>query len=387
MNEPRGASFLARLETPLAAFLVSRILAALAASVGLTLWPVTLTPELWSAFPDAPWIDGFVRFDAGWYWSIVDRGYEFVPGVQSNVNFFPLFSLLAAILSAPLLLLTSPERAFFLAGMALSLGAFYLGLRGLFELTAARLGRDSAIRAVWLVALFPFSLYFAAPMSEGLFFGLAVWAFWSAHRQRWALACALAALCAVTRIPGFLVAVGLFVEYLRQHGYRPGRLRRDVLWFGITPLPVVGLLTYFWIRFDNPLVFRDTQIEAWGRVPGLTHVKHGWAVVSGSAPAEPAYWIVTVWVMAIITGGAALAAMAWRRLGAGYALFAAVALASAAFTGLPGVGRYSSVLFPLFMVAATLARGRLVFGVVLGLFAVFLVLFTYFFAHWNPIVS
>src|SRR5688572_21381971 len=223
-REPRPESIGAPPPTPawrsaLPAYLVSRVVVFATAYVAQRVWPERIRVP-WRAFPDVLLLDGMLRWDSGWYWNIIEHGYQYVPGKQSNVAFFPLFPLLSWLGGLPLELLgMSPRRAFFAAGLFLSNTAFFVALVGLHRLAQRTLGDVPAARAVWLLALYPFSFFFSAAYTEALALALAVWAFYLASRNRWVLAALLAALCTATRTPGIFLAPALALELLRQRGF------------------------------------------------------------------------------------------------------------------------------------------------------------------------
>lgn len=363
-----------------AAFWGTRVALLVFAYVGLLVAPVHISGGLWQAFPDAAWLDGWARFDSGWYWTVAERGYYFHADAPSNVNFFPLFPAVAALVAAPLRLILTPGQAFYAGGVAVSWAALWVALRGVFVMAQARLGEAAARRSVWLLALFPFSFFFGAAYSESLFLALAIWAFVLADRDRWVAACVLAALCGVARIPGFLVAVALAVEYLRRRRWRVRAADRHALAFLITPLPVAALMAYFWVRFADPLVFVHTQTEQWGRTVGLHHLRGAIELVASDAPADLRLLYGTYLViiaLALVAG-----VLAWRRLGAGHGVLALASLAVAVLSGVAGTGRYVAVLFPVFLIAGEVLRGWW-FAAVVAVFVPLLLLFTYFFTHWH----
>src|SRR4051812_14073216 len=53
-------------------------------------------PYAWSG-SSQPWLTAWARWDAEWYVSIVQHGYQYRPGVQSNVAFAPLFPALMKV--------------------------------------------------------------------------------------------------------------------------------------------------------------------------------------------------------------------------------------------------------------------------------------------------
>lgn len=170
------------------AFLVSRIGLLLLAYVGLRWYPLSFTPEEWRAFPGTLWLDGWARFDSGWYWSIIERGYQTSENGQANAAFFPLYPLLVYPLSLPLRAVWNDAQSFYAAGILVSHVAFGFALAGVGRLGSDLVGRPAADRAVWLIALYPFSYFFSAAYTEALYLALAVWAFCFGHHNRWAVA-------------------------------------------------------------------------------------------------------------------------------------------------------------------------------------------------------
>lgn len=368
-----------RLSPPAAAFLASRLLVLLAAYIGLLADPLDVATGQWQAFPDARWLDGLVRWDAGWYWTIVDRGYYFDPNEPSNVAFFPLVPSVSWALATPLRLAVAPDRAFYLAGIALSHAAFYAALVAIWRIARAHFDDPTAAFAVWLVALYPFSLFFSTPYTEASYLALSAWSFWFAHRGRWLPACALASLAAVCRTVGFLIAVGLFAEYVSRCCRDRRFAARDALWFAITPALVVALMIWFWVRFDSPTVFVDTQ-RHWGRDAGIHHLALALEAMA-SAPGD--LRLLFGWYLVSLGAAVSLGFVAWRRLGPGYAVATIASAVPVIATGISSSGRYVSVLFPVFLVAASLARPRWLRAGILVLFAVHLWCFTHWYAHWH----
>jgi hypothetical protein len=357
--------------------LVSRLGLVMMAWLGLVWGPLVMRPGLWRAFPDQRWLDGWARWDSGWYWTIADHGYRFQPPAPSNVNFFPLYPLLSWLVGLPLRLLLSAEHAFYLGGMLVSQVAFACAAAGLLRLGRDLVGEAGARRAVWLFCLFPFSMFFSAVYTEALFAALAIWAFVFAREERWWAASLLAGLAAVTRIPGFLVGLALGIEYLRVRRFR--RLDRHALALCVIPLPLLGYLGYLWAKFGNPLLFVSTQTGSWGRGLGVRHFVDGWRAVR-HGPGVLAY--LDGWYLALVAAAVALLVPVWRRLGPSLAIFVATSLVMTVGTGLPGAGRYISVLFPLFLVGGALLEDPWLFGSMCVVFAVNLVIFTYQFTHW-----
>lgn len=60
-------------------------------------------PGFWRAYPNNLFLDGWARWDSGWYKSIAEIGYSNLPmneWGQSNTVFFPLYPLLMRMMRA-----------------------------------------------------------------------------------------------------------------------------------------------------------------------------------------------------------------------------------------------------------------------------------------------
>lgn len=343
------------------AFVVSRLGLLLWGWLALTVQPQT-APGLWHAFADWPLLNGWSRQDSGWYASVALDGYYYAPGQPSNVNFFPLYSWLALGASLPLRWFMQPTQAFHLAGQLLSLGLFWLSLRGVWQLAAQRLGQEVANRTVWLVALFPFSLFFSAVYTESLFLALSVWAFVHAERGRWWQACLLAAGCAVTRSVGGLVGIGLALVWLQQRGWqRPA----SVLALGLVPLPLAGLMAWWHSRFGHPLPFLLTQTQVWDKRPGLSRLRDVVGSIR-SAAEDPHIRLMNSLQLLCVLGVLVLVVWGRKRLGWGLTVYAIGSALLVALTGFNGSGRYMAVLFPAFVVLAQADKAQRVLRAVFG---------------------
>ena len=185
------------------AFASSRLALIVTGYLALTLFPAHPV-ESWQglAFPGNNWIDGWVRWDSFWYESIVDPHPRFIPAYLSNANFFPFYSWVSWIVALPIRAFLDLEHAFFIGGLIVSSVSFLLGLAAVDRLTTKLAGPDVSTRAMWLIAVFPFSFFLTAVYADALYFCLCAWSLTFAYERRWPLACALAAMASMTRIPG-----------------------------------------------------------------------------------------------------------------------------------------------------------------------------------------
>ncbi|MGH7264256.1 MAG: mannosyltransferase family protein, partial [Candidatus Rokuibacteriota bacterium] len=140
----------------------------------------------------------WVRWDAWWYLSVVERGYWFDPQGKSNVAFFPVFPL--AIRGVTWLIDNHVVAGLLVANVAAAAAvvAFWVWVRD-------EAGVVAAERAVLWLLVFPFSFFFHTVYAEPLFFLLATLALIGARRRRWPWAGVWGALAAGTRPVGVLL--------------------------------------------------------------------------------------------------------------------------------------------------------------------------------------
>ena len=73
-------------------------------------------------------------------------------------------------------------------------------------------------------------------------------------------------------------------------------------------------------------------------------------------------------------------------MGFGLTTWAVLSVLMALVNGLDGTGRFTSVLFPVFIGIAMLARSRVAFAAVCAVFLPFLILFFAQFARWKQVL-
>ncbi len=380
------------------AFLVTRALVIATGFAALTLFPAHPV-ESWQglAFPGNNWIDGLVRWDSFWYESIVDPRPRFVPEYLSNANFFPFYSWVSWVVSLPLRLFLDLEPAFFIGGLIVSSAAFLLGLAAVDRLTTRLAGPDVSSRTVWLIAVFPFSFFFTVVYADALYFCLCAWSLTFASERRWPLACALAAMASMTRIPGVALFPALALEYVRQNP-SSASIRKAaplILILAIGPI-VIG--SYFSWRYDDPLAFLHARQLGWNRASGIA----GWARDFGYFFEQPIFAcagladcvrefaptraLLGVTYLALLPLSIGLTLAAARTLGVGLTTWALVSIALSLPNGFDGVGRFTAVLFPVFIALAMRLRTRAAFVTVCLASVPFLLLFFAQFARWRQVL-
>jgi len=384
---------------PWMAFASSRLALIVTGYLALTLFPAHPV-ESWQglAFPGNNWIDGWVRWDSFWYESIVDPHPSFIPAYLSNANFFPFYSWVSWMAALPFRAFLDLEHAFFIGALIVSSVSFLLGLTAVDRLTTKLAGTDVAARAVWLIAVFPFSFFLTAVYADALYFCLCAWSLTFAYERRWPLACALAAMASMTRIPGLALFPALGLEYLRQNDFRFEPLRKAPLYIAILAIGPVILGGYFYWRYDDPIAFLHARQLGWNRAVGIT----GWTrdfgyffeppifACSGVADCirefAPTRALIGASYLLLLPVTIALTVSAARTLGAGLTAWVLISVAMSLANGFDGIGRFTAVLFPVFIALAMLLRSRRVFVAVCVAWLPFLLLFFAQFARWRQVL-
>jgi Gpi18-like mannosyltransferase len=351
-------------------FVVTRLgvlLVGLAAVVFIGYTPNPGEPSAWRIALD-PSRNLLARWDAFWYLDIATRGYRWNgnPLEQQNVVFFPLFPLLMRVAGAgigghPLI-----------GGLVVSLAAFLGALCYVWRWTADRAGADAATGAVWLLSAFPSAIFFSAVYTESLYLLLAVSACYYAERRLFVRATMVGLIAGLVRPNGLVLSLPIAWIALANHRERRPLISR----LAAVIAPVVGV-----VCFSAYLMWRVGDATAW-----LTD-QAAWPDNFGSpdvAHAPINFW----WIPNAMSLGLVLIAVAplTAVLGAAYGLFVVGNIAPPLVRhGLLSMGRFCSVMFPVFAWLAMRVGGRARTRLVVA-FAVGQAVLAALFFTWHPIV-
>jgi hypothetical protein len=327
------------------------------------------------------------RWDAQWYLSIVQQGYLWNgnPRIEQNVVFFPAFPVAVRVLG-PLL----GDRWLF-AGLVLALAAFLFALVYVFRLARELMPAERAHHAVWLVAAYPFAVYYSAPYTESFYLLGAVATFFHTSRAEYWRAAAWGFFLALCRPNGFFIALPV-VLFVLQRLWIERRVSLSAIAACLAPgCGVLVYTLYLYVRFGDGLVWMKGQ-QAWGRVfvglgPGLyalffDRVKaiasEGFEQYVSTNPYDFVYTCAAVFALASL----------WpcvRRFGLPYAVFVAINIVPPLLMGgMMSIGRMTSVLFPSFLWLAAALPQRVLLPTVIA-FALLQALVAALFFTWRPV--
>jgi hypothetical protein len=399
----------------------TRVIVWVAAMVALAVHTPTvsgisgLDPNLFTQPFHATLLDRLVapaaRWDSAWYLEVSTHFYANTPhylGLQAQ-NFFPLYPLLIHIA-------TWVFRTPVVAGLVVSMVSMVIALVLLYRLTELELGAGAAKTVVWLMALFPMSLFMSAVYTESLFLMLTIGCIYAARTERWLIAGICGGLAAATRSNGLLLLVPLAIMFLygprarpRQlsspGGWRPRyRLSPEILSLGLVPLGTGLYMLYLQLAYGTPLEPFKAQEQFWGHhfagpfgavvnaLSGmgttLSDVLHhtGPVVSTGDPISWQGHELIDFAFVLLSVPALIICA---RRLPIAYTAYSLVSMClvlsvPTVFEQLQSYDRYSLSIFPLFMaVAAPLSRHRRTRWALFAVSAVLLGGFSYLWGQWD----
>lgn len=296
--------------------------------------PARVQPKTWDI------VSIHARWDSEWYLDIIRNGYVYRgPGQLANMVFFPVYPTLVKILGVVL------AGQYVLAGWIVSLAALVAATYLLHRLVKEFHPRVDADLAVFLLLIFPTAFFFNAVYTESLFLAFSLACFLYAFRRQFWIAGLFGLAASLTRVTGAFLALPLLVEFVRAYQWR-GLLTPKVL---SVALPGFGLLSFFafhaW-KFGDPLLFFKVE-KTWGRTLAVNadHFQILTPAALGNLVLDISFLCFAIIMMI----------MAFRRFRASYGVYILSTILVIVTTGsLMSLNRYVSVLFPAFIIGASL---------------------------------
>lgn len=323
----------------------------------------------------------FGRWDAGWYIGIAESGYSYWGNLsrQSNVAFFPAFPFAmrgtAALLGARWGSPDSPEDSFqafterrhvrlLHAGWLVSILSFTWGLVFLFRLARDLTdSEDAAAGAVAVAATYPFSFFYGAVYTEGLFLLCATAAVYTFGRRQWAWAALAGLVAGLSRPNGCLLSVPLGLMALdawRRDDYRWQTIARALPTAACAGIGMLAFTTWLYLNTGEWFLWMKAH-GAWGRQFSGVHLLalQRWQDLQGMG----LYGYSTVHAVEILNMAATflVVGVSWplgRRFGWAWSAFLLVTVLPPLFMGgFLSMGRVTSTMFPMFIYLGWRARG------------------------------
>lgn len=298
---------------------------------------------------ESPWLNLPARWDAEWYSDIAAFGYSWDGdwARQQNVVFFPAFPMAARIVARLL------GIHVLYAAWAVAFAAFAGAMTVFVRLARTHLDGRSASDAAWLLASYPFAIYYSAAYSESLFLLTMCGLFLAVHERRFRTAAMWGLLAGLTRPNGWLLAGPIALLIYTQ--VRPSQVRDWVRGAMVAAAPVAGMLVYtlyLHLRFADGFAWLRGQ-AAWGRTFRGLHLfasdrlsyinEYGFSRYLTDDPFDALNTFAALLALGLIIP-------ITRRLGPAYgALVAVLVLPPLLIGGAMSMGRMTCVLFPMFI--------------------------------------
>jgi len=300
------------------------------------------------------------RWDALWYSSIAEHGYQYQGEREAtNVGFFPLFPLVNGVI---LRVTGLPVET---SGAIVSTVVTLLACIVLYKLTIGETDDPgTAQRTVLYLIAFPAAYYLAIGYSEALYLLCVLGVFYFARQGKWWWCGALAFLAGLARLHGALLIVPVAYEYLRQKQWKwRAILRPEIITVFAAPLGVLAFNFYLNAQFGQPtgyfspyfqiqtLFFKGIRAEAFPTFPGTTLANYLFGFLNGVPSTE------SIAVMAALIFLLIMTVEVWARLPRVYGIYMlTVVLFSLVGGDLISLPRFVVPMFPAFIALALIGK-------------------------------
>ncbi|MDP9274592.1 MAG: hypothetical protein M3O99_03215, partial [Chloroflexota bacterium] len=295
-------------------FLLTRALVVAVALAATAFVPLSAVCRNACHASSIPLLDVASRWDADPYLVIARDGYH--ADAPSHVAYFPLYPFLMRIAAG----LFGGDDAYLAAGVVISNLALFAAVAYFARSVMLDHDTPTATRSAVYLLVFPTTVFLSAVYAESLFLALAIAATYHARRREWLLAGALAALAALTRPFGAVVALPLAMEALG----RPVAIRGLAATL-LAPAAFFAWLAVLWLITGDPRALLTAQAQ-WGTRPGLS-------LQVFADLFDPAVYSFPYFVLAFTVFIGALVVISWRVLRPSLAAFGTVVFLVAISTG------------------------------------------------------
>lgn len=292
-------------------------------------------------------VDLRVHWDSFWYIQIAEQGYSFAQGKMSSIAFFPLYPSLIWIISNVTFITPA------LAGWMISTIALGVGLVFLCKLVKKFHPDIDSLEPVVLLLVFPTAFFLNSVYTEALFVAISIIFFYFLLQKKFMIAALFLSLASLCRLNGLFLFVPFIYEYLRVYGIKKF-INTDLISFVIAPLGILSFMFYQYLKFGEPLAFFKSQME-WGRRFTLNTEHFQLTTPASFANLSTDLLFFLVCLIAGI--------LLIKKIKASYGLYVLSTAFIAVSTGtLMSVSRFTLILFPIFILVASIKNRQFKFG-------------------------
>lgn len=290
-------------------------------------------------YSDKLWMDIWGVWDTGWYLGIAANGYSAtaiaILGNQANYNFFPLYPLFMRLLGYV-------TRDNYLSGIIISNVALLVSCVFLYKLVELDEDRDTALRSVKFLFLFPTAYILSGVFTESLFLALALACFYYARKGNWFLVGMLGFCLSLTRAVGVLIILPVLYEYLKS---KP--LGRDIFYLLLIPFGIFVWMVFNFSLTGDFLAFIHIQ-STWNRSLTNPLVTIYSALFSNN--------IVKLFEAIFTVISFSILILFYNKIRTSYWIFGMFCLITPLLTSIDSMPRYTLVVFPFFIIFAQLTK-------------------------------
>lgn len=217
--------------------------------------------------------DSFNIWDAGWYRSIIEMGYNTHYNVnidgQANWAFFPLYPMIIKLIH-----IVIPINTNVLGSIVSTI--FFIGLliMSYLYIIETRKNFKEGLFFIIIMTFGVYSFYFSLLYTESLYLFLLVTSLYFLHKRNYLLVGIFGALLSATRNMGVMLVFAVAVQYLCDYfnnkksikSFFSDTLKNTNLILGVSLIPL-GLflyMSYLWKLVGDPMAFSNVQI-AWAK--------------------------------------------------------------------------------------------------------------------------
>lgn len=222
---------------------------------------------------NSSFFDAFNIWDAGWYRSIIESGYntQYTMNAdgQANWAFFPLYPMIIKLIH-----LLVPVNINILGSIVSTL--FFIGLliMSYLYIIETRGNSKEGLFFVIIMTFGVYSFYFSVLYTESLYLFLLVTALYFLHKRNYLLVGIFGALLSATRNMGVMLVFAVAIQYLYDY-YKNNKSIKElfsntikntnlILGTSLIPLGLFLYMSYLWKLVGDPMAFSNVQI-AWAK--------------------------------------------------------------------------------------------------------------------------
>lgn len=325
--------------TPLTIFVVWRIILEIVGRTALLSHGGVIIP--WKNNPYPPL---WVRWDSGWYDSIIRNGYSLrKTGVMSNVTFFPLFPLLWKLTEN-----ITPLQGFAAALWLNNLLSLF-GFTFFYRWIEKTWNKTIALKSLLALALFPTSFFLISAYSEASLFLLVTLALLLSSRQQWLAAAGIAALASAARPTGIFLWPLLFWLWWSRYKNTTKPTGEFIALLCLPPLGIALFSLHLFFQTGHALAWLSGQSAA-GR--GLVSPLNLLGAYAKNILTQGRDWLRHAAEMAALIF-VLLLLPTLKKINPAYAFYALLNLLPSLFSNtLTSIQRFVLIIVPLFLAVA-----------------------------------